>query len=238
MHEYYAENKGKFKKEMNSYLRLIAPELERVTQLPYAKVFRKIWRLYEREMLEHFPYIGGDDSSGTSNLTGAYYFVAMGEVLKPYGISVERSGKLMVIAYQRYMKKFAGIVKPMMKLMMRMPKLIQLAFMQKDEQNRKNAAENPGSFETRTMPVPDEGCIFTYRNLVCPLSDFARKHGYEEYMPYLCNLDYVMFGEMGVPLYRTHTCFEDDDYCDFSIRRGAEIMKAWPPVFTQGKGYK
>ncbi len=49
---------------------------------------------------------------------------------------------------------------------------------------------------------PEKGYDFSYHNLVCPLSDFAKTYGYEEYMPYLCNLDYVMFGVFGVPLYR------------------------------------
>ena len=30
------------------------------------------------------------------------------------------------------------------------------------------------------------------------------KYGYEEYMPYLCNLDYVMFRVLGAPLYGYH----------------------------------
>lgn len=77
--------------------------------------------------------------------------------------------------------------------------------------------------------------MYNYHNLVCPLSNFAKAHGYEEYMPYLCNLDYVMFG---VPLYREHTCFEDGDYCDFKLKIGAKPMTYWPPVFKQGKGYK
>ena len=58
------------------------------------------------------------------------------------------------------------------------------------------------------------------------------------YMPYLCNLDYVMFGAFGVPLFREHTCFEDGDYCDFKLKINAQPMVYWPPVFTQGKGYK
>ena len=57
-------------------------------------------------------------------------------------------------------------------------------------------------------------------------------------MPYLCNLDYVACGAMGVPLFREHTCFEDGDYCDFKLKPDAEPMPYWPPVFTQGKGYK
>ena len=43
-------------------------------------------------------------------------------------------------------------------------------------------------------------------------------------MPYLCNLDYVMFGVLGVPLYRRHTCFADGDYCDFSLKPGAPLL--------------
>jgi len=54
-------------------------------------------------------------------------------------------------------------------------------------------------------------------------------------MPYLCNLDYAVFGVLEAPLFRTHTCSADGDYCDFSMKRGAPVMKAWPPVFTQGK---
>ena len=56
-------------------------------------------------------------------------------------------------------------------------------------------------------------------------------------MPYLCNLDYVMFGILGAPLFREHTCFEGA-YCDFKLKNGAQPMPYWPPVFSQGQGYK
>ena len=56
-------------------------------------------------------------------------------------------------------------------------------------------------------------------------------------MPYLCNLDYVMFGILGAPLFREHTCFEGE-YCDFKLKNGAQPMPYWPPVFSQGKGYR
>lgn len=54
----------------------------------------------------------------------------------------------------------------------------------------------------------------------------------------MCNLDYVMFGVFGVPLFREHTCFEDGDYCDFKLKMDAKPMEYWPPVFEQGMGYK
>ena len=77
-----------------------------------------------------------------------------------------------------------------------------------------------------------------YHELFEEIWDYYDKYGYEEYMPYLCNLDYVMFGVLGAPLFREHTCFEDGDYCDFKLKNNARPLPYWPPVFTQGQGYK
>lgn len=189
-------------------------------------------------MLENFPYIGGDNVSGTGNLTGAYCFVSMGEVLKGYGVQMEEIGHLMVLAYERRFNAMPGIVKTIARKSFTNVKSLNKKYLKKDAQNAANAAENPGSFVTKTLIPPEKGYDFSYHNLVCPLSDFAKTYGYEEYMPYLCNLDYVMFGVFGVPLYREHTCFEDGDYCDFKLKMDAKPMEYWPPVFTQGKGYK
>ena len=238
MHEYYAKNAPKLKNAMNDYLKPITTELEQRSGKTYAALFEEIWNHYEKNMLEFFPYIGGDNVSGTKNLTGAYFFVSMGEVLKGYGVSLEEIGLLMVLAYERRFSRLPGIVKTAAKKVVSNVRLLNRYFLKKDAANAANAAENPGSFETKTMIPPEEGYDFSYHNLVCPLSAFAKAHGYEEYMPYLCNMDYVMFGALGVPLYREHTCFEDGDYCDFKLKVGAKPMDYWPPVFKQGKGYK
>ena len=131
-----------------------------------------------------------------------------------------------------------GIVKAIARRLYLNPKKLNKKFQKKDAQNAANAAVNPGSFETKTQIPPEPGYDFSYHNLVCPLSNFARAEGYEEYMPYLCNLDYAMFGAFDVPLFREHTCFEDGDYCDFKLKMDAKPLDSWPPVFTQGKGYK
>ena len=52
-------------------------------------------------------------------------------------------------------------------------------------------------------------------------------------MPYLCNQDYVMFGVPGAPPYREQTCLENEDYCDFKLKIGAELPPYRPPVFSQ-----
>ena len=63
-------------------LSLISGELEEPSGKKYKEIIEEIWAYYENGLLDKFPYIGGDKASGTRNLTGAYCFVAMGEVLK------------------------------------------------------------------------------------------------------------------------------------------------------------
>lgn len=238
MHEYYAKNRKKLRKAANGLVKPVAKELEELTGKPYAAAFEEIWQHYEEHMLERFPYIGGDSVSGTSNLTGAFTFVSMGEVLKRYGASMEEIGCLMTQAYERRFSSTPGFVGVLLRRLGKHAGLLNRVFMKKDAKNAANAAQNPGSFETKTQVPPEEGYDFSYYNLVCPLSNFARANGYEGYMPYLCNLDYVMFGALGVPLFREHTCFEDGDYCDFKLKLGAEPLPWWPPVFAQENDYK
>lgn len=238
MHAYYAKNRKKLRKAARGLLKPIARELEEKTGKPFGSAFEEIWEHYETNLLEKFPYIGGDEVSGTGNLTGAYTFVSMGEVLKRYGADLETIGHLMVLAYERRFRALPGFLRAILKKSFSNTEKLRVKYTKKDAQNRANAAKNPGSFETETQIPPEEGYDFSYHNLVCPLSNFAKAYGYEEYMPYLCNLDYVMFGVFGVPLFREHTCFADGDYCDFKLNLGAAPVEYWPPVFTQGKGYK
>lgn len=238
MHGYYKKKSTKLQKTMKAFLALVGPEIESAVGKAYDAAFEEIWDHYEHDMLERFPYIGGDDVSGTKNLTEAYMLVAMGEYLRGHGMTMEEAGHLMTQAYERRMRKVPGPVRKVMGRMFTNPKLLNKMFRKKDAKNAANAAKNPGSFETKTQLPPEAGYDFSYHNLVCPLANFARQCGYEEYMPYLCNLDYVMFGIVGAPLFREHTCMEEGGYCDFKLKTDAEPMPYWPPVFSQGKGYK
>lgn len=238
MHTYYEKKQKKLKKTMEGFLMLVGPEITAVCGQPCDDTLQAIWEIYARDMLARFPYIGGDAASGTKNLTEAYMLVAMGEFLQGCGMELAEVGHLMTLAYERRMLKMPGLVRKLMGKMFTDPKRLNRMFLKKDAKNAANAAENPGSFETKTQIPPEEGYDFSYHNLVCPLADFARAYGYEAYMPYLCNLDYVMFGIVGAPLFREHTCMEEGGCCDFKLKVDAELMPYWPPVFTQGRGYK
>ena len=52
MHEYYRENKKKFKKDMDNFLKLIRPEIEKETKKPYEEIEKETWIYYEKERSE------------------------------------------------------------------------------------------------------------------------------------------------------------------------------------------
>ena len=228
MHAYYSQHKPKLKKEMDSFLKLISKELEEETSRTYPQLLEEIWACYEEKFLEYFPYIGGDKASGTRNLTGAYCFVAMGEVCRnTYGMTLERWDELTTVCYERYFGKIPGFLAKAAGKLMGNTKLITKMLLKKDAKNAANAAENPGSFVTKVQP-PTEEYPVRFDMLVCPLANFAREQGYMDYMPYLCNLDYVMFAALGVPFYREKTCTAGDGCCDFKMKPGAPVNQAWP----------
>jgi hypothetical protein len=59
----------------------------------------------------------------------------------------------------------------------------------------------------------DHGLAFTL--VGCPLADFAKSHGYEEIMPWLCNTDERTAALMHARLIRHHTVAQGYDTCDY-----------------------
>ena len=87
MHPYYQQNEEKLKRQMNAYLILVRLEIEQIFGKAYDEAFEEIWGYYRAQMLERCPYIGGDRSSGTKNLTGCLFFIAVGVCGKNHGLS-------------------------------------------------------------------------------------------------------------------------------------------------------
>ncbi len=160
----------------------IATDIESEFHKPYREVVEEVWWFYYDEILEVLPYIGRDGVSGTFNLTGATLQIALAEVGKKYGMSTETWGKLMVKSTEMYFKShFFKLMS--MKLVLKYPKLANMAMKKSAEKNRKNALQNPGSFETEVVEPTEEYPVIMH-NTVCPIYNFAKAHGYMAYMPY------------------------------------------------------
>lgn len=229
MHEYYRKNIGKIRKRMDRYLKAAKSEIEGIFGKPYDDAFSEIWEYYEAKMLDVLPYIGGGKVSGTKNLTGCMFFVSIGVVGRKHGLSLQDWGRLSTTIYERYFARCPRLMRIAIPyLIKRHPRTVYKMLRLKDRRNGKNAAQNPGSFVTRAME-PTEVHPLIYHNLHCPVHDFCKSAGYMDYLPYLCNLDYVMFKAFDLSLQREKTCGTQDGLCDFKISRNAPIPPVWPP---------
>ncbi len=212
---------------MNTLIKPIYKELEEECKRSYNELLEETWQYYYDSHMSKFPYVGGKKMSGTKNLTGAFYFVALGEVVKNYDISLDRWGYLVTECYKRYFSNMPLLVRKIAKKVMLNDKLMNKFLHKKDAKNKANVLVNPDSFETETQEPTLEFPII-YHTKKCPLHVFADKNGYMEYMPYLCNLDYVMFEVFEIPFYREKTCAAGDDCCDFKFSKTKPITPSWP----------
>ncbi|MFI3115311.1 MAG: L-2-amino-thiazoline-4-carboxylic acid hydrolase, partial [Clostridia bacterium] len=192
MHNYYAQNRVKLKKLMRKYLNFSQNDLEKELKKPFSELFEEMWTVYEKDILENFPYIGGDKVGGTKNLVGGYMFVAMGEVCLKHGMTLEKWGLIATDCYRSFFENYPLFMRKLLGKIYTNPKIMAKMLVKKDLENENNLKENPEGFKTKVQPATDEFPII-FHNLACPLTVFAEKYGYTKYIPYLCNFDYVMF---------------------------------------------
>ena len=76
-----------------------------------------------------------------------------------------------------------------------------------------------------------------YEFTACPAAEFAKKHGLDEVMPALCNVDYASMELIHAKLIRTSTCV-DGCKCDYTICGDKDKYAAKHPEFRDEKGYR
>ncbi len=102
--------------------------------------------MFETDILEHFPYIGGDKVGGTKNLVSGYMFVAMGEVCLSYGMTLEQWGEISIRCYKKFFESYPMFMRKLLCIIYTNPKLMKKMMTKKDIQNEENLKSNPESF--------------------------------------------------------------------------------------------
>ena len=182
MHPYYQQNEEKLKRQMNAYLILVRLEIEQIFGKAYDEAFEEIWGYYRAQMLERCPYIGGDRSSGTKNLTGCLFFIAVGVCGKNHGLSTHEWGRLATTIYQRWFARLPRSLRRAARFLFRQaPGVVNMALRRRDRRNARIAQKHPGGFITETLPPTAEYSLI-YLSKRCPINDFCRRYGYMEYL--------------------------------------------------------
>lgn len=91
-------------------------------------------------------------------------------------------------------------------------------------------------YEMKVSPYKKDQPI-RYEFTTCPVAEFAKKHGLEEIMPALCNVDYASMELIHAKLIRTSTCV-DGDHCDYAICGDRDPYIEKHPEFRDAAGYR
>lgn len=157
------------------------------------------------------PYIGGTKNMLASNLDMALAFFAF------YEASDKRLTGENVIEMAEWMMEGLSFIRKIIDFNKPWPAKVMyklyIPYARKVEKNKSNGrwgnawgiVVNPENYT--------EGCSF---HLVgCPLVDFAKKHGFMDIMPYLCETDHITAGLVNAKLLRNHTVAQGAESCDY-----------------------
>ena len=100
----------------------------------------------------------------------------------------------------------------------------------------KAACDKWHDYEMHVAPY-DKGKPIYYEFTACPAAEFAKKHGLEEIMPALCNVDYVSMELIHARLVRTTTCVEGCR-CDYTICRENDPYLQDHPEYRDEAGFR
>lgn len=183
-----------------------------------------------RRLIPAVPYIGGRRNIYSTNLVQTAWALAIYRVVVEHGGSLEEAGELIHGIAQVEMGRVPRVVRHgsgrlwfgrMMRLRL------------KRAARRSQARRYPGDFRFECVAGDGKTVEFGIDMVECGIVTFLRRQGAEELGPYLCDLDYVMFGAMGIGLRRTKTLAWGCDLCDFRFSRDGVVPASWPPSFVE-----
>jgi plasmid stabilization system protein ParE len=196
-------------------------------------LIQDIRREYEALALEA-PYIGGEDNIFTEWLTYGVYYLAVYQVLKSLGQTIEQAGRIIYETYETMADYPAWMLRLMGGLKYGKGYVERLQTAAVESQQQRYPGDWVCTFAEGDGETFDYGLDITE----CGICKFYRAHGAAELAPYMCLSDYVVSRAFGRGLVRYKTIAEGDEVCDFRYKQGREtfvypLRDGWPPKFIQ-----
>ncbi|MCM1487497.1 MAG: L-2-amino-thiazoline-4-carboxylic acid hydrolase [Firmicutes bacterium] len=235
MNEYYQKRQSKYLKKLSKQYSYAKNDLESLFGVPYVDLLEEAKEIFVCELLEDIPYIGANNQHEI-DLVDSCYWVALFIAGKNHNIPPEKIGRLMTDVYE---KMYGGIPKFLVKAVRCIAgkgffqKLLKLY----TASHKKSAAKYRYAWDYEYKQPNAE---YSHK-MVCVRCGFAmymQEKNLTEYMPYICNLDYLIFGKMGLPLYRNKVIGYGDDVCTMYFKLDENIPNAWPPHGLSDDGLK
>jgi hypothetical protein len=165
------------------------------------------------------PYIGGKANPLTDTLEQMTSLLALYQVMKRHGKTVEEIGELVYEMGRARVKRFPKAFR------MLLGRLYMTKFWK--ERTKKKALESrqkkyPGNFVYEVVEGDDKNFAWGINYLECGVVKFFRQQNADEFTPYMCLIDYLMFPDMGIELQRQGTIANGCTHCDFRFKHSTK----------------
>jgi hypothetical protein len=192
-----------------------------------------IQREYEALTLEA-PYIGGEDNIFTEWLSYGVYYLAVYQVLKSLGQTVEQAGRIIYETYETMANYPAWMLRLVGGLKYGQGYVERLRTAATASQERRYIEDWVCTFVEGDGETFDYGLDITE----CGICKFYHAQDADELAPYMCLSDYVVSRAFDRGLVRYKTIAEGAEVCDFRYQQGREtfvypLRDGWPPKFVQ-----
>jgi len=227
---YYTSQRKKLLNDLDKVIKRMRPDLNERYGETTAGILRQDALAEYEKLIPQFPYIGGKDNPLTKNLVQAAWGLALYRALQAQGGTVEDVGELLHLGYTQIMHRIPRFLRRWLGRRKFSPRQIQKM---KARARVSQQRRYPGDWVYEVIEGDGQTFDVGMDYTECGIVKFMQQQDAEELMPYLCNLDYVSFGAIGMELIRTKTLGWGCDCCDFRIKKNGTPPPAWPPQFVE-----
>ena len=217
IHPYYQAHRDAMEAAMRHRLDLAEAMLRERTQLAdLHKIKLEVMDEFEI-VLAQMPYVGGSAGRMSDFFMRLLGFMAIGRVLRRHGVALPVIGEIERESYKAQL--------------LTVPEAERLAsgrqFMSPENQAlireqaaRSHAEEYPEDFVYDFVePGPGDTFEFGVDYKACGFCKFAARHGDQEILPHICELDFEAYATRGIRLQRTQTLAGGASHCNFRFSR-------------------
>jgi hypothetical protein len=180
-------------------------------------------------LIPHIPFIG-EDNPMTRYLLQAASSLALHRALQRRGATVDDTGEIISMSTRAMLLRIPGFLRRLTGKLYFGDRRIRR---QQESAVRSQVRRYPGDWVWEVIPGDGETFDFGIDITECGILKFMQAQGAEDLMPYMCHMDYVTLGAIGVELKRTKTLAYGCDRCDFRMIKGGIPPQDWPPAFPE-----
>lgn len=216
---YYLERKPKILKEFNAILKAAKKVLSTNFDEKTLQIMLQDMRSQFEELIPRIPYIGGDENLLTRNLLICAEYLPICKVLQQHNLSYEQINDVVRNICKLQLANMPFFSKLGLKLLWKF--MFSKGLQKQMQKDAKKSQEKiyPDSFVYKFVKGDGITCNFGFDFSDCAICHFFAKEGAAEFVPIMCELDYVLADFAKVKLTRTSTIAHGDKYCNFRYSR-------------------